>query len=120
VSSGRMQEKPALDAGVKNLMQTLDRSLAKAAAHLCEVDKPAYSRMRNSHRHISKHTVAHLDQLKPGMAKKQEEWFAEDPDRARTSSFRLGGIGSMLAVSISTAEGTKFHYDGDDDGTLGT
>jgi hypothetical protein len=119
VSSGRMQEKPALDAGVENLMRILDRSLAKAAARLGEVDKPAYTRMRRSHRDISKDALAHLNQLKPGMAKKQKEWFTEDPDRARTSSFRLGGIGSMLAVSISTAEGTKFHYDDDDDSMLG-
>jgi hypothetical protein len=45
-----------------------------------------------------------------------DEWFDKDTRRARTSAFRVGGIGSMLAVSISSGQGTNYHYDeGDDD-----
>jgi hypothetical protein len=40
VSAGRMQKKPALDKGIKNLMQILDRSFAKAATYLRKVDEP--------------------------------------------------------------------------------
>ncbi|XPS78874.1 hypothetical protein M3J09_010876 [Ascochyta lentis] len=47
--------------------------------------------------------------------KKHQGWLDADPDRARTSSFRMGGIGSMLAVSTSTGAGTGFHYDEGDD-----
>ncbi|KAF1937278.1 hypothetical protein EJ02DRAFT_437972 [Clathrospora elynae] len=94
VSAGRMQKKPVLNKGIKNLMRILDRSLAKAATYLRKVDEPTYNRMRQAHK----------------------TWFAKDPDRARTSSFRLGGIGSMMAVSISTGAGTSYHYDEGDDG----
>ncbi|KAF1937082.1 hypothetical protein EJ02DRAFT_426953 [Clathrospora elynae] len=54
VSAGRMQKKPTLDKGIKNLLQILDQSLDKAAAYLSRVDEPTYNRMRCSHRDISK------------------------------------------------------------------
>lgn len=95
-------------------MRILDRSLASAATYLRKVDEPTYNRMRCSHRDISKFTLSNVDQHRAAEAHKV--WFAEDPDRARTSSFRLGGIGSMLAVSISTGAGTGYHYDEGDDG----
>jgi hypothetical protein len=116
VSAGRMQKKPALNKGIKNLMRILDRSLAKAATYLRKFDEPTYNRMRRSHRDISKFTLSNVDQHRAAEAHKA--WFAKDPDRARTSSFRLGGIGSMMAVSISTGAGTSYHYDEGDDGML--
>jgi hypothetical protein len=45
VSAGRMQKKPALNKGIKNLMRILDRSLAKAATYLRKFDDPTYNRM---------------------------------------------------------------------------
>jgi hypothetical protein len=67
-----------------------------------------------------------------------DKWMEKDPERARTSSFRIGGIGSVLAVSIcrgakgrpstplsrsylnrdtiSSGAGTGLHYDNGDDG----
>jgi hypothetical protein len=42
--------------------------------------------------------------------------FDKDPDRARTSSFCLGRIGSMLAVYIAAGVGTSYYYDEGDDG----
>jgi hypothetical protein len=113
VSAGRMQKKPALDKGIKNLMLILDRSLAKAATYLRKVDEPTYNRMRCSQRDISKSALSNVDQHRAAEAHKA--WFAKDSDRARTS-FRLGGIGSMLAVSISAGAGTSYHYDEGDDG----
>jgi hypothetical protein len=46
VSAGRMQKKPALDKGIKNLMRILDRNLAKTATYLRKVNEPTYNRMR--------------------------------------------------------------------------
>jgi hypothetical protein len=115
VSAGCLQKKPALDKGIKNLMRILDRSLAKAATYLRKVDEPTYNRMRCSHRDISKSALSNVDQHRAAEAHKA--WFAKDPDRARTSSFRLGGIGTMLAVSISAGAGTSYHNDEGDDGT---
>ncbi|KAI0615954.1 hypothetical protein TUN199_12075, partial [Pyrenophora tritici-repentis] len=43
-------------------------------------------------------------------------WFAKDPRRARKSFFRIGGIGSMMAVFISASEGTSYYHGGGDDG----
>ena len=114
VSAGRMQKKPALDKGIKNLMRILDRSLAKAAMYLRKIDEPTYNRIRCSHRDVSKPAPLNVDQHRAAEAHKA--WFARDPDRARTSSFRLGGIGSMLAVSIFAGAGTSYHYDEGDDG----
>jgi hypothetical protein len=113
VSAGRMQEKPGLDEGIKNPIEILDQSLGKAATYLRKVDEPTYNRMRCSHRDISKFASSNVDQHRAAEAHKT--WFARDPDRARTSSFRLGGIGSMMAVSISTGAGTSYQYkEGDD------
>lgn len=114
VSAGRMQKKPALDKGIKNLTQILDQSLDKAAKYLRKVDEPTYNRMRSSHRDISKSALSNINQHRA--AEVHKAWFAEDPDRACTSSFRMGGLGSMLAVSISTGTGTSYHYDEGDDG----
>jgi hypothetical protein len=116
VPAGCMQKKPALNKGIKTLMQTLDWSLTKAATYLRKVDEPTYNRMRCSHRDISKSALSNVDQHQAAEAHKA--WFAKDPDRARTSSFRLGSIGSMLAVSISTGAGTDCHYDEGDNGML--
>jgi hypothetical protein len=114
VSAGCMQEKPALDKGIKNLMRILDRSLTKATTCLRKVDEPTYNRMRRSHRDISKSVLSNVDQHRA--AEIHKAWFAKDPDRARTSSFRLGGIGTMLAVSISAGAGTSYRYNEGDDG----
>jgi hypothetical protein len=61
VSAGRMQKKPALDKGIKNLMRILDRRLAKAATYLRKADEPTYNRMRYSHRDISKSALSNVD-----------------------------------------------------------
>ena len=114
VSAERMQKKPALNKGIKNLMRILDQSLAKAAMYFLKVDEQTYNRMRCSHRDISKFALSNVGQHRAAEAHK--EWFAKDPDRDRTSSFRLGGIGSMLAVFISAGAGTSYHYDEGDDG----
>jgi hypothetical protein len=114
VSAGRMQKNPALDKGIKNLVRILDQSLAKATTYLRKLDEPTYNRMRYSHCDISKTALSNVDLHRA--AEKHKAWFAKDPHRARTSSFRLGGIGSMLAVSISAGAGTSYHYDEGDDG----
>jgi hypothetical protein len=112
-----MQKRPVLNKGIKNLMRILDRSLAKAATYLRKVDEPTYNCLRCSHRDIFRFALSNVDQHRAAEAYKA--WFAKDPDRARTSLFRLGGIGSMLAVSISTGAGTSYHYDEGDEGMSG-
>ncbi|KAF2633007.1 hypothetical protein BU25DRAFT_87477 [Macroventuria anomochaeta] len=114
VSAGRMQKKPILDEGIKNLIRILDQSLAKAAAYLRDVDEPTYNRMRCSHSDIFRLALSGVDRHRAAGA--HRAWFAEDPDRVLTSSYRLGGVGSMMAMSISTGAGTSYHYDEGDDG----
>jgi hypothetical protein len=44
VSAGRMQKKPVLNKGIKNLIRILNQSLANAAAYLRNVDRLTYTR----------------------------------------------------------------------------
>ncbi|KAF1830854.1 hypothetical protein BDW02DRAFT_81155 [Decorospora gaudefroyi] len=88
--------------------------LTKVATYLRKVDEPTYNRMRCSHRDISEFSLSNVDQHRAAEAHKA--WFAKDPDRASTSSYHLAGIGSMMAVSISTGVGTGYHYDEGDGG----
>ena len=77
--------------------------------YLRKVDKPAYNSIRCSHQDISKFALSNVKQHQATEAHKA--WFAKDPDRARTSSFHLGGIRSMSVVSISAGAGIIYHYD---------
>ncbi|KAF2702442.1 hypothetical protein K504DRAFT_539601 [Pleomassaria siparia CBS 279.74] len=60
VSAGRRQKKPVLDQGIKNVMQMLDQSLGRAASYLRKVDEPTYTRIRQSHRDITKAVLSSL------------------------------------------------------------
>jgi hypothetical protein len=72
--------------------------------------------MRFAYQLIARAAVNGVDKLQESWKRTNARWYKDDTDRANTSTFRLGGIGSMLAVSISTGAGTAFHYDEGDDG----
>ncbi|RMZ66280.1 hypothetical protein GMOD_00005368 [Pyrenophora seminiperda CCB06] len=106
--------KSQLDEGIKGLLRAIDQNLAEAAFYLRRLDEPTYNRMRSSHRDVLKSALSGIDQHRHADAHKA--WFAKDPSRARTLSFRIGGIESVVGVSISTGEGTSYYYDEGDDG----
>jgi hypothetical protein len=106
--------KASLEKATQSLMREVDRAFAHIAQTLRDVDPDTYNRTRVSHGAIHKAALKGMDGLKGAAAHK--EYIAKRPDRARTSASRIGGLGSMLAVSSSTAQGTAFHYDVGDDG----
>ncbi|KAF2024095.1 hypothetical protein EK21DRAFT_118108 [Setomelanomma holmii] len=116
ISAARRPKKPSLDSAVTELVETLDKTLKKSAALLRKVDEPAYNRMRQGHRDAARAAVAGATSGTHKFAVTQQAWLNKDSNRTGTSSHRMGGIGSMLAVSISTGGGTGYHYDDGDDG----
>ncbi|KAF1940459.1 hypothetical protein EJ02DRAFT_228436 [Clathrospora elynae] len=113
-SVGSERTKAIRDQAQQNLLAKLDKIASKAMRYLSWFDLPTATRMKRIHRPIAKTTLA-IDNLgKQVVAHKK--WYEEHPDRASTSAFRMGGLGTMLAVSISTGAGTGYHYDKDDNG----
>lgn len=104
-------KKPALAESITALLQSIDKSLATAATRLRKVDEPTYNRMRLSHQQISKYALASVNVKGNRHREQLQRWYAEDASRAKTSSARMGGIGSMLAISLPTSQGTSYHYD---------
>jgi hypothetical protein len=96
----------ALDAEMKRMLNNLDFSLLAAARRIRQLDEGVYNRMRVSHHEIVRKAMKSADDNAQG--KKHQAWFAADPDRKRTSSYRNRGLGTMLAVSIST--GGRYEY----------
>jgi hypothetical protein len=90
-------------------MRTLDAAFATISQRIRALDPDAYTRMRFSHRPIIKAALNEVGQLRHADAHKK--WYSKHPERATTSSARIGGLGSMLAVSTLTGGGTAFHYD---------
>jgi hypothetical protein len=102
-----------LDTGLTELVDEIHPIMQDRPARLLEqLDPDAARRMRFNYQIIAKAMAGSVHLQK----EKNQQWHAEDASRKNTSRFRLGGMGSMLAVSISTAKGTDFHYDNNDDG----
>ncbi|KAF2818399.1 hypothetical protein CC86DRAFT_414046 [Ophiobolus disseminans] len=114
LSAARRDPKGGVDKVLKALLSDIDEALSRRPrALLAEIDPRTAARMRVSHRPIAKAVMDNAGKQKD--PKKHQGWLNAESDRARTSSFRMGGIGSMLAVSTSTGAGTGFHYDEGDD-----
>jgi hypothetical protein len=110
LSAARRNPKGGVDDVLKALLSDIDEVLSRRPrALLTEIDPRTAARMRVSHRPIAKAVMDNAGKQKA--PKKHQGWLDADPNRARTSSFRMGGIGSMLAVSTCTHAGTSFHYD---------
>jgi hypothetical protein len=115
VTADRRVKKKGADAAITPLLREIDDMISRKTRRLlADADPVVASRQRFSHQHISKSAMRNTDRLKSGA--QHDKWLEKDPERARTSSFRIGGIGSVLAVSISSGAGTGFHYDNGDDG----
>jgi hypothetical protein len=114
VSSPRRTVKPVIEQGLVNLLHDLDSSLGKAAQYLRALDQDVYNRMRIGHQLLAKVAVARVNEL--AHPEKHKKWFQSDLSRLNTSTYRMGGLGSMLAVSVATGNGTGFHYDEGDHG----
>jgi hypothetical protein len=106
--------KPALDDAIQSMMCTLDAAFATISLRILALDPDTNTRMRFSHRPIIKAALNYVGQLKHADAHKK--WYGKHPERATTSSARIGGRDSMLVVSTSTGGGTASHYDQGDAG----
>jgi chemotaxis response regulator CheB len=115
LSSHRRTYNSLLDTEMKALLNNLDFSLSAAAQRIRQLDKETYNRMRVSHHHIARKAI---EAASKASNEKHNAWFAADPDRKRTSSYRNRGLGTMLAILVSTGGGTNLHYDKGDDGKL--
>jgi hypothetical protein len=106
-----------LDLACKALLLQVDRTMAHRPRRvISELDNATARRMKFAHQPIARAAVHMVEKMQPAWVPSAKKWYQEDPTRAKTKSFRMGGIGSMLAVSISTGPGTAFHYDKGDDG----
>jgi len=105
-----------LDRACKALLLKVDRTMAHPPRRVTsDLDNPTARRMKFAHQPIARAAVNMVEKLQPGWVSSAKKRYEEDPTRTKTS-FRMGGIGSMLAVSISTGDSTAFHYDEGDDG----
>lgn len=118
VSADRRQAKPALDSAMTGTLVELGESLKYAADLFRKVDEHTYNLTRHSHSIVFRAALVGVTSGTHKYAGQQQKWMDKDPSRTRSSSYRMGGIGSMLAVSISTGTGTGYHYDSGDDGEL--
>lgn len=100
-----------LEAGLAELSMTSTRG-DRPARFLEQIDPSAARRMRFNHQVVAKAMAGSIYVQK----EKNQRWHAEHASRKNTSRFRLGGTGSLPAVSISKANGTDFHYDNNNDG----
>ncbi|KAF1934564.1 hypothetical protein EJ02DRAFT_429233 [Clathrospora elynae] len=114
-SAGSQKTKAICDKAQKNLLAKLDNIASKAMSYISQFDPPTAAWMKYSHWSIAKTTLANVNKLSK-QAAAHKEWYEEHPDRASTLAFQMGGLGTMLAVSISTGAGTGYHYDKDDNG----
>jgi hypothetical protein len=114
VSKKRREGNDDVQEKLKELIATLDKTLTHAGRLLRKIDTPTYTRISTSHRDTLQSAKNSI--LNNPNAEDHIKWFAKDPDNLRTSSHRFGNFGSMMAVSLSTAEGTDYHYDTYDDG----
>jgi hypothetical protein len=101
----------------KALLRLIDSTTALRPRRLIsQLDPETAYRMRFAHQPIGRVAVNGVDELQESWKRTNTKWYKDIADRANTSTSRLGGSGSMLAVSISTGAGTVFHYDEGDDG----
>ena len=83
---------------------------------ISELNNPTTRRMKFAHQPITRAAVNIVEKLQPTWVPSAKKWYQEDPTHAKTKLFRIGGISSMLAVSISMGPGTAFYYNEGDDG----
>jgi hypothetical protein len=104
--------KPILAALIKRFFKQANEKLKAVQNHLQNIDQPTAKRMKFVHQNAARSAVGSVKyHVAPA---KHEAWYGEDPIRGNTSSFRLAGLGTMLAISISSSGGTNYHYDGND------
>jgi hypothetical protein len=95
-----------LDRACKALLLEVDRTMAhRPRCVISDLDNPTACRMKFAHQPIARAAVNMVEKLQHAWVPSAKKWYQKDPTRAITKSFRMGGIGSMLAVSISTGDG---------------
>ena len=97
-------------------MRSVDGAFSRIAQQLRRIDEPVYDRSRPLHRHILHRALDNINNNAEPTVKAMHEYMGMNPDRSNTSLSRIGGLGSVLAVSTSTGGGTAYHYDVGDDG----
>jgi hypothetical protein len=90
----------------------------KAWDHLEAIDRKTAGRMKYAHQKITRAYLNLLKNLPHSYQGTNQKYLRKHEDNRKTSKYRLGGFGSVMALSESSAEGTSFHYDEGDDGRL--
>jgi hypothetical protein len=103
--------KLALGAEMKDMLNHLDCYLSTAANRIRQLDEDIYNHMRVSHYRVPRKALEAVDKAD----NEHGNWFAADPDRRQTSSYRNRSLGTMLAISQSSGGGISFHHDQSDD-----
>lgn len=113
------------EPAVNALLQYIDASLSKTARYIRRLDECTAVRMRYFHRYVSQYVVGIAAELEfkkgeePAKGKgrgflKSAEWLqAEGKGRKDTSKFRIGGLGTVMAISSGK---TDYHWDDRDNG----
>lgn len=97
-------------AAINAFMTTLDSMLGKTSDLIRDLDGPTSGGMHYHHRNVAS-LVRDTAAAHPGTP--QAMYLKQDEHRGNNHKFRIGGIGTMLA--ISSGEGTAYHYDTHDD-----
>jgi hypothetical protein len=112
IAAARRPKSSAIESGLGELVRMLDQSVFHHISHrLRKADKPVYNGMRVGQQDIARAVVSSASKGKGGT----KTFLDMDESRKLTSSFRMGGLGTMLAISKSSAGGTDWHYDKHDD-----
>ncbi|KAJ8114287.1 hypothetical protein OPT61_g3805 [Boeremia exigua] len=110
ITSAETQANPKQAASIQNFMRVLDGNLGGISAKLRATDEPAWFRAQYQHRGVAD-LIRRGAEAQP--TKPTTKLLEQCSSRRNNSAFRLGGIGTMLAVS--SGEGTAYHYDTHDD-----
>jgi hypothetical protein len=73
------------------------------------VDEPTYNRSRHGHQIATRASVQCAKQGSNKYSATHQRWMDKKPARKKTSTYRMAGLGSMLAVSLLTGVGTAYH-----------
>jgi hypothetical protein len=90
----------------------------KAWDHLEAIDRKTARRMKYAHQKITQAYLNLLKNLPHSYQGTNQKYLRKHEDNCKTSKYRLGGFGSVMALSESSGEGTSFHYDEGDDSRL--
>jgi hypothetical protein len=107
ISKGRPQVNiKGVDLDITTLVTTVDAILSSASIRLlAAVDLETTQSMRWNHQDIAKTNLSSVENLQPNRRRSNRKWLDNELDSTRTTLFRMGGFGSVMAVFLLTTQG---------------